>query len=390
MTQFKTVYLDYNATTPTDPSVFEKMAPYFGIQFGNASSSNHSFGWEAAAAVKKGRQQVAELLKASPDQIIFTSGATESNNIAISGAVRSSLCRGETPHIITTNIEHSAVLEVAEVLKEMGAEVTLLPVDSYGQVSAEQVKAAIKPNTKIISIMMANNEIGTINPVSEIGKVAQEHQILFHTDAAQGLGKVLIDVDKMGIDLLSISGHKIYAPKGIGALYVRDHRRLSRVMGGGSQEKGLRPGTLNVPGIVGLGCACEILSTKQVEEMQKTSELQSYIIETVLASVPEARLNGHPSERLCNNVSFSFQGLSADLFALGLSGVAVSSSSACCSGSPKPSHVLKALGHSDELARSTVRIGIGRFTTREDAELVVSKICSMAERNRSLLAGEML
>lgn len=380
----KTVYLDYNATTPTDPAVFEEMAPYFTKMFGNASSNNHSFGWEAAAAIKKGRKQVAQLIGAETAQVVFTSGATESNNMAITGAVRADICQGEKPHVITSAIEHSAVIEVAEMLKEMGVEVTFLPVDQYGQVSAESVREALQPNTRIISIMMANNEIGTINPISEIGRVAKEAGVLFHTDAAQGAGKVPIDVEKMNIDLLSISGHKIYAPKGIGALYVKDHRRLSRVLGGGSQEMGLRPGTLNVPGIVGLGAACELLTANFAEEKSRIMALRDSIISSIESRIPEARLNGHPTERLYNNISFSFSNLSSDMFALGLSGVAVSSTSACSSGDPKPSHVLKALGHSDQLAKSTIRIGLGRFSTQEDADLIVQKICEMAERNRDL------
>ena len=376
------IYLDHNATTPTDPAVFEAITPYFETLFGNASSNSHPFGWDAAAAVKTGRKQVAEALGCDAKNIVFTSGATESNNIALFGAIRKEICVGKTPHLITSNIEHGAVLEVAHLLKDLGAEVTFLPVDKFGQISVNQVHDAIKENTRLISIMAANNEIGSINPIESIGALAKKMGLLFHCDAAQALGKYPIDVNELSIDLLSLSGHKIYAPKGIGALYVRDPYQLEKVMGGGQQELGLRPGTLNVPGIVGLGKACQLSVEKMEGENHRLTKLRDHLIDTVLEKCPEAILNGHRTERLPNNVSFSFEGLSADKFTLGLSGIAFSSGSACCSSEAKPSYVIKALGRDDNLARATVRLGLGQSTTEQDIETVITKICHMVAKNR--------
>ena len=378
------IYLDHNATTPTDPAVFEAMSPYFVTQFGNAASNSHPYGWDAAAAVKKGREQVAKILGCSLKNIVFTSGATESNNIALFGAIRKEICAGNKPHLITSNIEHGAVLEVVTLLQDLGAEVTFLPVDEFGQIHPDQVAKAINKNTKLISIMAANNEVGSINPIKEIGAVAKQHNVLFHCDAAQAIGKYVMDVDEMNIDLLSISGHKLYAPKGIGALYVRDFTQVQKVMGGGQQEFGLRPGTHNVPGIVGLGKACELASEKMLSEGARLTELRDFIIDSILSECPEARLNGHRTERLCNNVSLSFSGLSADVFALDLSGMAISSGSACCSGDSKPSYVLTALGLEDDLARATVRIGLGQSTTKKEAIFAIEKIQTMLQKNREL------
>lgn len=375
------IYLDYNATTPVDPEVLEVMLPYLREAFGNPSSVTHSYGWEANRAVDKAREQVAELIAAKPKNIIWTSGATESNNLAIIGAMRPYLSRGEKAHMITSLVEHKAVLDVAKALQEEGAEVTYLRPDYLGQVSAASVAAAIRPETRLISLIMGQNEIGTINPIAEIGRIAKTHKILFHVDGAQSVGKIPLSVGDMGIDFLSASGHKIYAPKGIGFLYARHGLELNPLFFGGSQEQGLRPGTLNVPGIVGFGHACGICHKTMATEIARLTDMRDRFIKNVLTAVPTARLNGHPVQRLYSNISFSFGGLSADVFALGLSGLAVSSGSACSGGAA--SHVLAAIDLPEDLARATVRFGIGRFTTEKDLTIALEKIVAMIEKNRS-------
>lgn len=381
----KPIYLDYNATTPMDPRVFKAMEPYFVEHFGNASSRSHAYGWKAEQAVEEARKAVAQLLQAKPSEVFWTSGATESNNLAILGVLRHHLCHGQTPHLITSAIEHKAVLEVCQLAEELGAELTVLPVDQNGLISLETLKASIKPNTALISIMMGNNEIGTIQPVQSIGELAHAHNILYHCDAAQSFGKSPIDVNTMHIDLLSISGHKIYGPKGVGALYVRKGIELKNWICGGDQEKGLRPGTLNVPGIVGLGECARLCAKEMIEESKKLTQMRDDFIQKILSLAgSEVRLNGHPTQRLCNNVSFSFLHLNSDMFALGLSGLALSSGSACTSGSAKPSHVLKALGLEDSVARATLRVGIGRFTTPEDLDEARQKILGLIKKNKAI------
>lgn len=381
----KPIYLDYNATTPLAPQVFEAMKPYFVEEFGNASSMSHSYGWAANLAVKKARAQVAKSLNCDPKEIIWTSGATESNNLAIIGLIRHFL--PEKTHIITANTEHKAVLEVFELAEHLGAEITVLPVDRLGQVSVEQVAAALKPHTRLVSLMMANNEIGTLHPIQKIGEMLRSKNILFHSDAAQAVGKVVIDLATLPVDLLSISGHKVYGPKGIGALYIRKKNppiEIKPLICGGEQEGGIRPGTLNVPGIVGLGEACQIATEKMVEESARLRELRDALITRVLKSCPSATLNGHPTERLPNNASFSFQGLSSDVFALGLSGLALSSGSACTSASGKPSHVITALGLPEAIARATIRVGLGSQTTPQDIQVAGDKIIAMVEKNTKI------
>ncbi|MCB0406818.1 MAG: cysteine desulfurase [Bdellovibrionales bacterium] len=381
----KPIYLDYNATTPLDPEVLSEMLPFLKEEFGNASSSSHPYGWAANMAVKKARKQVADAIGCEPKEIIWTSGATESNNMAIIGLVRSFL--PEKTHIITANTEHKAVLQVFEMAEELGAEITVLPVNEQGQVSVEQVVAALKPHTRLVSLMMANNEIGTLHPIFEIGKMLQEKNILFHTDAAQALGKIPIDLKTLPVDMLSMSGHKIYGPKGVGALYIRKQNppiTLKPLICGGEQEGGLRPGTLNVPGIVGIGTAVDIASKKMTEESTRLTKLRDQLITRVLKNCRGAILNGHPTERLPNNASFSFEGLSADVFALGLSGLALSSGSACTSASGKPSHVITAIGRPECLARATIRVGLGRMTTDKDIETAGDKILAMIEKNSKI------
>lgn len=369
------VYMDYNATTPIDPRVQQAMEPYLAEQFGNASSASHAYGWQAQTALKKAREQVAGLLGCRSNDVLWTSGATESNNLAILGVVRS-FCK-DKPHIITQATEHKAVLGVCEAAQEWGAEVTVLPVDSDGRVSVKDVQMAIKPNTVLISIMMANNEVGTIQPIEEIGALCKERKIIFHTDAAQSTAKYNFSLQKLPVDMLSISSHKLYGPKGVGALVVRQMNRdfeLKPILFGGEQEKGIRPGTVNVAGVVGLGEACAIAQSEMAMECEKLRGFQKQILSSVCEKFPKVKLNGSKEHRLCNNVSFSFPNIHPDDLALGLSGVAYSSGSACNSSSPKPSHVLKAMGVEDSLARSTLRLSMGRFTTTEDVQAVTDKL----------------
>jgi cysteine desulfurase len=376
------IYLDYNATTPVDPTVLEALLPYLQGSYGNPSSSEHEYGWQAAQAVERARGQCARLIGAEPRSIIFTSGATESNNLALLGFLRhrrKELPEGSpAPHLITTSVEHKAVLDVAAHLKSEGFEVTLLPVDSEGRVHSEQVMAALQPNTAMVSIMFGQNEIGSINPIKDIGQALPDH-VIFHVDAAQAAGRTPIDVDTMGIDLLSVSGHKIYGPKGVGYLYIRRGIEIEPLFFGGGQERGLRPGTLNTAGIVGLGTACEICQKEMPTEIERLTKLRDRFIDRVLSSVPSARLNGHRHERLISNASFSFSNLSSDVFALGLRGVAVSAGSACSLG--QPSHVLASIGLPTPLARSTIRFGLGRFTTENDLDVAFEAILNMIQES---------
>lgn len=381
----KPIYLDYNATCPIDPRVTEAMLPFISEEFGNPSSQSHMYGWKASAAIDKARKQVAQLIGAQTKDIFWTSGATESNNMAILGTVRK--FKNEKCHIITSAVEHKAVLQVCEAAREWGADISVLPVNKYGQIQFHDLEKMLRPETKLISIMAANNEIGSLNPIEDIGRLAHARGILFHTDAAQAFGKIHIDVDKMNIDLLSVSGHKIYAPKGIGFLYVKKKNPQAMPLPlffGGSQECGLRPGTQNVAGIVGLGTAAELAQQEMAEENKQHCAWRDWVVEQILNKIPTAHLNGHPTDRLACNLSFSFENLHSDIFALGLSGLALSSGSACTSGNPEPSHVLKAIGLADPLARATIRLGFGRFTTRQDLETAVAKILAMNTKNSEI------
>ncbi|MCH2534764.1 MAG: cysteine desulfurase [Bdellovibrionales bacterium] len=379
------IYLDNNATTPVDPRVLQAMEPYLKEKFGNPSSASHSYGWQASMAVERARKQVAELIHADPKKVLWTSGATESNNTAITGRVLFEIYRkhNKNPHLITTAVEHKAVIEVVNRCKDFGAEVTILPVNEFGQVTAEQVKEALKPNTCLVSIIMANNELGSLNPIKEIGSLLKDYQnVSFHVDAAQACGKEPIDVEAMHINFLSLSGHKIYAPKGIGALYA-DHEFEPLIIGG-SQERQLRSGTLNVAGIVGFGKACEIAGAEMPEENKKLRGWRDKVIQTLRNEIPDCHLNGHPTQRLSGHVSISFKKLPADLFALGLSGLAVSSGSACSSSESSASYVLKATGLSDEEAKNTIRIGFGRFTEEGDVDLAIEKVLKMYKKSQTL------
>ncbi|MEM6254077.1 MAG: IscS subfamily cysteine desulfurase [Cyanobacteria bacterium P01_D01_bin.156] len=364
------IYLDYHATTPVDQRVVEAMMPFFTEHFGNPSSL-HQYGWNANTAVKKSREVLAQAINAQPEEIIFTSGATEANNLAIKGVAEAYFDHGK--HIITVQTEHSAVLDPCRYLESLGFEVTYLPVESDGLLNLNTLEKAIRPDTIMVSVMTANNEIGVLQPIKEIGALCQEREIIFHTDAAQAIGKVPVDVQSMNIHLMSMTAHKIYGPKGIGALYVR--RRQPRVnlaaqLHGGSHERGLRSGTLYPPQIVGFAKAVELALTEIDAEKERLQGLRLQLL-NYLTQLPDIHLNGHPTQRLPGNLNISISGVEAQALLLGLQPtVALSSGSACSSASTAPSHVLKTLGHSDQLAYASLRFGLGRFTTAEEIHQV--------------------
>lgn len=379
------IYLDHNATTPCDPRVVEAMLPYFSTHFGNAASRHHSFGWRAEEAVEYAREQVAKLIGAEPKEIVFTSGATEADNLAIKGV--SELYASKGNHIITCTIEHKAVLDSCKHLEKQGAEVTYLPVQPDGSINVNDLEAAIRPGTVLISIMYANNEIGTIMPVQAISEVARKYGVLFFTDATQAVGKIPVDVNKDGIDLLALTGHKIYGPKGVGALYVRrrDPRvRLTAQMDGGGHERGMRSGTLNVPGIVGLGKAAELALTSMREENDRLRKLRDQL-ENALLQLDQTFVNGNKENRLPHMTNISFQHVEGEALLIGINKeIAVSSGSACTSASIEPSYVLKALGLSDELAHSSLRFGLGRSTTEDEIAYTIAKVTSTVQSLRQM------
>jgi cysteine desulfurase len=369
------IYMDNNATTPVDPRVLEAMLPYFNEKFGNAASRNHQFGWTAEDAIKRAREQVASLIGAGAKEVIFTSGATESNNLAIFGTARMYASQGK--HIITAAHEHKAVLDPFKRLDRDGYDVTWLEPASDGVITAEQVADSIRDDTILVSIMWANNEIGTINEIAKIGPVCKANGVIFHTDATQAVGKIPVDVEAAGIDLLSGSAHKIYGPKGSGFLYVRRRKprvRLTPIIEGGGHERGMRSGTLNVPGIVGLGEACEICQNEMTSEAARLSKLRDRLSEGILSQLDTAVLNGHPTQRLPQTANLSFPYVEGESLMMAIKEVAVSSGSACTSASLEPSYVLKALGLGDELAHSSIRFGLGRFSTEEEVEYVIDKV----------------
>jgi cysteine desulfurase len=379
------IYLDNHATTPVDPRVFEAMRPYFVEVFGNAASRNHSFGWQAEEAVEKGRKQVASLIGANAKEIVFTSGATESNNLAIKGVVQMYAEKGN--HIITAATEHKAILDTCKHLEKEGSRVTYLPVQTNGLVDLDQLRSAITDKTVLISIMYANNEIGVLQPVAEIGKLAKERGVLFHTDATQAVGKVPVDVIRDNIDLLSISAHKMYGPKGVGALYVRRRNprvQLTAQMDGGGHERGMRSGTLNVTGIVGLGEACALAQASMVEEGKRMAYLRDKLKDRLLAALDEVYINGTMEHRLPNNLNISFAYVEGESLLMGINEIAVSSGSACTSATLEPSYVLKALGAGDDLAHSSIRFGIGRFNTEEEVDYVTAKVIEVVRKLREL------
>jgi len=379
------IYMDNHATTPVDPRIFQAMTPYLTTIFGNSASRNHSFGWEAEEAVDKARKQVADLIGATPKEIVFTSGATESDNLALKGVAQMYAEKGN--HIITAATEHKAILDTCKRLEKEGLRVTYLAVQQNGLVDLDQLKAAITDKTILISIMYANNEIGVLQPIQEIGKIAHERGVLFHTDATQAVGKVPVNVLADNIDLASISAHKMYGPKGVGALYVR--RRNPRVqitaqMDGGGHERGMRSGTLNIPGIVGLGEACGIAQKEMAEEGKRLAYLRDKLKDRLLASLDETYINGTMEHRLPNNLNISFAYVEGESLLMGINEIAVSSGSACTSATLEPSYVLKALGAGDDLAHSSIRFGLGRFNTEEEVDYVAAKVIDVVKKLREL------
>jgi cysteine desulfurase len=374
----KPIYLDYNATTPHDPEVIAAMRPFFEEEFGNPSSS-HYYGIQPKQAVIKARAQIAALLNCRPEEIIFTSGGTESNNFAIKGCAETLRYKGN--HIITSQIEHPAVIEVCNFLKTTGYEVTYLPVDEFGRVQLEDLKAAIKKETILTSIMHTNNEVGSVQPIEEISTLAKKHDIIFHTDAAQSVGKIPLDVNRLGVDLLSIAGHKVYAPKGVGALYIRQGLAPAKLMHGASQEMAVRAGTENVLEIVGLGMACEIAGRDLEKNMTHMQAMRDRLFEGIKKDCDQVKLNGHPQKRLPNTLSISFLGLEANriLDAIG-SEVAASAGAACHSDTVQISDVLKAMNVPLEWAKGTLRLTTGRMTTAADIDKAVQVICAAVKR----------
>jgi len=378
------IYLDYLSTTPVDPRVLEAMLPFFTRHFGNPSSATHAYGWAAREAVEGARAQVAGLIGAVPQEIVFTSGATEANNLALKGAAE--FHRSRASHLLTCATEHKAVLDACRRLEGQGFRVDYLPVDRRGQVDLGQLEAAITGETILLSLMAANNEIGTLHPLERIGALARERGVLWHCDAAQAAGKVPLDVEKLGVDLLAISGHKLYGPKGVGALYVRrrPRARLLPLLDGGGQERGLRAGTLNVPGIVGLGMACELARRELEEESRRLKHLRQRLWQRLSGSLDGLEVNGHPEERLPGNLHLSFAGVDGAELLLALPELALSSGSACTSGSAEPSHVLKAIGQS---LPASLRFGLGRFNTEIEIDTAADLVAAVVGRLRAR-AGE--
>jgi cysteine desulfurase len=379
------IYMDYHATTPVDQRVLEAMLPYFTQEFGNAASRNHAFGWAAEKAVEQARQQVADLIGAVPKEVVFTSCATEANNLALKGVAAMYGEKGN--HIVTCVTEHKAVLDPCRQLEKQGIRVTYLPVQKDGRIDIDELRAAITDKTILISIMTANNEIGVLQPVAEVGAIAKEQGILFHTDAVQAVGKIAFDVNQIRADLVSISGHKIYGPKGVGALFVR--RRNPRVLlaeqiSGGGHERGMRSGTLNVPGIVGLGKAAELCRAEMAEEGVRLRRLRDRLNEKLHQRLDGIYVNGSLEHRLPHNLNISFAYVEGESLLMGVNDVAVSSGSACTSASLEPSYVLKALGAGDDLAHSSIRFGLGRWTTEEEVDYVAEKLTSVVRRLREM------
>ena len=382
----KAVYMDYLATTPVDPRVMEAMVPFFTSTYGNAASRNHQFGWEAEEAVESARKSIADAIGAKSSEIIFTSGATESNNLSLAGLWEMYKEKGN--HIVTLVTEHKCVLDTAEYLqREKGVDVTFLSVKEDGLVDLDELKAALREDTLLVSVMFANNEIGVLQPIAEIGKLCKERGIFFHTDAAQALGKVPIDVEELGVDLLSMSGHKVYGPKGIGALYVRKRKprvKLKPIIHGGGHERGMRSGTLNVPAIVGFGKAVEIAIAEMEAETKRASILRDRLEQALLKELDYTQVNGSVENRLPGLSNISFAYVEGEGLMMAIPDIAVSSGSACTSASLEPSYVLKALGLSDELAHSSIRFGIGRFTTEEEVDYVVQSMVKGVRKLREL------
>jgi cysteine desulfurase len=380
------IYMDYLTTTPVDRDVLEAMLPYLTEQFGDPSSRSHTWGWAAEEAVDRARERVAMLVGAQPEEIFFTSGATESDNLAIKGIAHAYQEQGQ--HIITQVTEHRAVLDACRALEREGFAITYLPVDRHGLVDPEAVREAITDQTILVSIMHANNEVGTIQPLAEIGRIVKARGVLFHSDAVQTVGKIACHVDDLQLDLLSISGHKMYGPKGVGALYVRKTRphriKLTPLFDGGGHERGLRSGTLNVPGIVGLGQACEICARVWREEGERLTRLRDHFIASIMQGLDYTYLNGHPTQRLPHDINLSFAGVDGEALIMGMTEVACSSGAACTSTTLEPSYVLKAMGLGDALVHASIRFGLGRWTTAEEVDETVQIVGSRVKRLREM------
>lgn len=379
------IYLDNQSTTPVDKRVFDAMQPYFTEIFGNAASKSHEFGWKAEAAVENARAKIAKLVSAEPNEIIFTSGATESINLAIKGAAEAYRAKGKK--IITAAIEHKAVLDTCKSLERKGFVIKYVSVDEYGMIDVNMLKEMIDSETILVSIMTANNEIGTIEPIEEIGNICREKGVLLHSDAAQALGKIEIDVNKMNIDLMSLSAHKLYGPKGIGALYIRTKNprvKLVPQIDGGGHERGFRSGTLNVQGIVGFGKACEMAASEMDTESVRVKRLRDKLYEGIISQLNNVKLNGHPENRLDGNLNLSFEFVNADALMMSMKEIAVSSGSACTSAEASLSHVLKAIGLRDDLIKCSIRFGIGRFNTKEEIDYTINKVTEKVSELRSL------
>ncbi|HKE01867.1 MAG TPA: IscS subfamily cysteine desulfurase [Planctomycetota bacterium] len=379
------IYLDNHATTPVDPRVLEAMLPYFREKFGNAASRSHSFGWAGEEAVTIAREQAAAILGADPKEIVFTSGSTESNNIAIKGVAE--MYRDKGKHLITVTTEHKAVLDPVKRLESQGYEATYLPVDKHGRITAQQVADAIRPDTILVSVMFANNEVGTIHPIEEIGRICKERGVIFHCDATQAIGKVPVDVNALGIDLLSLSAHKLYGPKGVGLLYVRRRNprvRVAPLFDGGGHERGVRSGTLNVPGIVGLGKATEIAKAEMDKDRAHTFGLRERLRGRIFEELDYVTLNGDPVHRLPGNLNVSFAYVEGEAMMMGIKDIAVSSGSACTSASLEPSYVLRAMGVGEDAVHTSIRYGIGRFNTREEIDYAAEQTIQAVRRLREL------
>jgi cysteine desulfurase len=379
------IYFDNHATTQVDPRVVEAMVPYFTDKYGNAASRNHEYGWKAEEAVENARGQIAKLINATPKEIVFTSGATESTNLAIKGVAE--MYREKGNHIITEVTEHKATLDTCKRLEKNGYEVTYLAVQKDGRINLDELRKAITPKTILISIMYANNEIGVVQPIAEIGKIAKEKGVFFHVDGVQAVGKIPVDVQKDGIDLMSISAHKIYGPKGVGALYVRRKNprvQLAAQIDGGGHERGMRSGTLNVPGIVGLGKACELCGQEMAAESEKLFKLRERLRESIMSRLDETFINGSMEHRLPHNINISFAYVEGESLLMGINDIAVSSGSACTSATLEPSYVLKALGVGEDLAHTSIRFGLGRFNTEEEVDYVADRVVETVSRLREL------
>lgn len=379
------IYMDNHSTTQMDPRVLEAMLPYFIEKFGNAASRNHQFGWEAEEAVENARKQIAKLIHCDAKEVVFTSGATESDNLALKGVVEMYKAKGD--HVITCTTEHRAILDTCKSLEKRGIKVTYLPVEKNGRVNPDEVRKAITDKTILISIMLANNEIGTIHPIAEIGKIAKEKGILLHCDATQGVGKIPVDVEALKVDLMSFTAHKIYGPKGVGALYVRKKGprvRLVPQIDGGGHERGMRSGTLPVPLIIGFGKACELCEQEMPVESKRIAAMRDRLQAQIMKDLDECYLNGHPTERLPHNLNISFAYVEGEALLMGVKEIALSSGSACTSATLEPSYVLRALGVGSDLAHSSIRFGLGRFTTDEEIDYTGKRMVEAVKRLREM------